>query len=113
MSKNFKKVGPSTRWKNNTWLIGPSEDVDGAYYIYKHPQHSYEILKLYRKETANQHRKSDGTSDYTEKVYSNDSYEDIIRKGLELKNEKPLNEEAITTSAMPATYSKNILQKRR
>ncbi len=89
--------------------------MDGAYYIYKQPQYPYEILKLYRKETVDQHRKGNGQSDFTEKMYSNDSYEDIIKKGLELKNEvseQSLNEEAITTSAMPAHYSKNILQKR-
>ena len=140
ISKYFTKVGPGQGWNNNTWLVGPKEGEDGAYYIYKEENYPFELVRLYHKETFNQHHKGDGSEDFTEVLYSTRNYQDIIKKANQIKSEfpakreEPINEDAgapapvapapttgvgdtssaITTNDMPAYYGKpRIFEKRR
>lgn len=131
ISEQFKKAKENSGWNAPAWVIGPDENMEGAYYIYKENHYPYEIIRLYTKEGYEQHRKGDGITDYTETIYSSQSPQDIIQKANNIKNsftqEVPLNEDGapapatgaaplastISTSDMPAFYGKKILTKRR
>lgn len=131
ISEHFKKANVNSGWNNPTWVIGPDENTEGAYFIYKENHYPYEIIRLYTKEGYEQHRKGDGISDFTETVYSSQSPDDIVQKANNIKNsftqETALTEDGapaapagaspiastISTSDMPAFYGKKILSKRR
>lgn len=102
ISSVYKKVGPSGEWNADTWLIGPTDNEDGSYYIYKENMYPYEILRLYKKETYSEHRKGDGKADFTEPVYQNQSYQDILAKAKSIADGFSKEIEAINEDATVA-----------